>query len=109
MSRAAPWHHALQRFASAMRDAYGTRLLAVVLYGSRARGDAEQASDIDVLVVLDPGGDFWAEFDQISPVASRISLEFDVVISALPVAAEEYGDPHSPLLINARRDGVHIV
>ena len=31
---------------------YGDRLVKMVLYSSRARGDAEHYSDIDVLVVL---------------------------------------------------------
>jgi len=37
---------------------YGRRLVQMVLYGSHARGDAEDGSDIDVLVVLTgPGRD----------------------------------------------------
>ena len=35
---------------------YGNRLAHMVLFGSRARGDAEQDSDFDVLVVLHAPG-----------------------------------------------------
>ncbi len=37
------------------RAAFGEGLLGVVVLGSWARGDAAAASDIDVLVVIDPG------------------------------------------------------
>lgn len=36
------------------RDLFGDRLLAVVAYGSWARGDDHRESDVDLLVVLDP-------------------------------------------------------
>jgi len=63
------WRDALSRFLSEMKAIYGSRLDCVVLYGSRARGDAEAMSDVDTLIVLDVLGDFWAEFNRISPIA----------------------------------------
>jgi predicted nucleotidyltransferase len=35
-----------------LEEIYGERLVRMVLYGSRARGEAEPGSDIDVLIVL---------------------------------------------------------
>ncbi len=100
------WRSALQQFAEAMKSLYGNRLSRVLLYGSRARGDASEASDIDVLVVLTSGADFWVEFKRISPVASRISLENDVVISAIPVDTDEFRAGRTPLLTNVQREAV---
>jgi len=37
----------------ALRTALGDRLVAVVLFGSRARGDAESSSDWDLLVITE--------------------------------------------------------
>jgi predicted nucleotidyltransferase len=42
---------ALERLASAVRGLLGERLDRILLFGSRARGDAEPDSDIDVLVL----------------------------------------------------------
>lgn len=102
----APWKQALRQFVDELRALYGPRLDRVVLYGSRARGETQEDSDVDLLVVLSPLPDFWAELSRIAPVASRVSLEWDVVLSAIPVDAAEFADPHSPLLISSRREGV---
>jgi predicted nucleotidyltransferase len=49
---------AVERFAAGVRALLGDALERVVLYGSRARGDADEGSDIDLLVLtrhpLDP-------------------------------------------------------
>ena len=43
----------LQRFRAALADRFAARLRRVVLFGSHARGDAHEESDVDVLVVVD--------------------------------------------------------
>src|SRR5712691_2261832 len=42
----------LNRFRAALNEAYGERIERVVLFGSRARGDARPDSDYDVAVFL---------------------------------------------------------
>jgi len=44
---------ALERFANAVRERFGARATELVLFGSRARGDAHEESDVDVLVVIE--------------------------------------------------------
>jgi hypothetical protein len=44
---------AIAAFASAARRHYGSRLVGLLLFGSRARGDHTRESDADVAVVLD--------------------------------------------------------
>jgi predicted nucleotidyltransferase len=43
----------LERFRAALEARYGKRLREVVLFGSWARGEADEESDVDVLVVID--------------------------------------------------------
>ena len=105
---AADWRTALREFAEDLRALYGSRLDRVILYGSRARGDAETLSDVDVLVVLDQCLDFWGEFHRISPLASRASLAHGVVLSALPTSVKEFSEADSTLFVNARREGVPV-
>ena len=102
------WRVALEDFVSEVRGVYGPRLRGVVLYGSRARGEAEEASDIETLVILDRCSDFWDDFNLLSPIASRVSLEHDVVISATPIDMSDYEESRNPLVLNARREGVAV-
>jgi hypothetical protein len=54
---------------------------------------------------LNPIGRFWEEFERISQVASRLSLEHDVVISALPVDLDDLRAQRTPFLLNVSREG----
>jgi predicted nucleotidyltransferase len=42
----------LKRFRAALAELYGDRLERVVLFGSRARGDARADSDYDIAVFI---------------------------------------------------------
>ena len=44
---------ALHAYVHALQERWGPQLLDVVLFGSKARGDAHPGSDIDVVVILD--------------------------------------------------------
>ncbi len=108
MNEKPTWRVALDQFTDELRGLYGSQLDSIILYGSRARGDADETSDVDTLVLLDPCPDFWREFNRISPIASRISLEHDVVISALPADSTAFEKTASPLFLNAHREGIRV-
>lgn len=44
---------ALDRFTLTLRERFGRRLRELVLFGSYARGEAHDESDVDILVVID--------------------------------------------------------
>jgi predicted nucleotidyltransferase len=84
---------------------YGERLMHMLLFGSQARGDAEPASDIDVLVVLQGPVDPGEEIARTGEVTALLSLKHDVVISRVFISAEQFIEEQSPLLLNVRREG----
>ena len=43
----------LDKLAASLKSVYGTKLKAVILYGSVARGTATPDSDIDIMVLVD--------------------------------------------------------
>lgn len=49
------------------------------LFGSKARGDFDPDSDLDILIILENAD--WTVRDQIHLLAARVSLEYDVLIN----------------------------
>jgi predicted nucleotidyltransferase len=97
----------LKRFRAALDELYGERIERVVLFGSRARGDARADSDYDVAVFLRGFADRWQEVDRIIPVVTDILYEDEAFIHAMPYRAGAYQDRTS-LMREIRREGVDL-
>ena len=87
---------------------YGSRLKYLLIYGSYARGEAEEGSDLDLMVVLDQAADPLAERERLSELLFELSLKYDIVLSVLPVGKYALEQERKPLFINARREGVSV-
>jgi predicted nucleotidyltransferase len=96
----------LKEFREELENLYGKRLKSIILYGSWARGDATEDSDIDLLIVLEGKVIPGKEIDRMIDVITEINLKHGVLISVYPVSEEDYSTINSPLLINVRREGV---
>lgn len=97
----------LVRFRAALDALYGARIERVVLYGSRARGDARADSDYDVAVFLNDLIDRWGEVDRIIPVVTDIIEDTGAVIHARPYRAGSHREP-TPLMHELRREGIDL-
>lgn len=86
-------------------EVYGDRLVHLVLFGSQARGDAVEGSDIDVLIVLRGAVEPWTEISRTSNIAAELSLRHNVVVSRVFVSLDRYVGERTPLLMNVRREG----
>lgn len=87
---------------------YGDRLKGVVLYRSMARKQATPTSDIDLLVLLAPPLDYFAELWQIVNVLYPLQLESEHLISAKPVSIKDFEAGSVSLYRNAKREGVTV-
>jgi uncharacterized protein len=87
---------------------YGDRLERVVLFGSRARGDAHPGSDYDVAVFLHDmdDRDRLREMDRITDITTAILYDTGELIEALPYSAATYSDPRMPLMYAIRTEGI---
>ena len=98
----------LKRFRTAVTEIYGDRLERVVLFGSRARGDAREDSDYDVAVLLRDMSDRFAEMDRLADITSAILYDTGEFIEALPYSAATYNDPRMPLMYAIRTEGISL-
>jgi predicted nucleotidyltransferase len=64
----------LVRFRQALGVAYGNKLERVVLFGSRARGDARPDSDCDVAVFIHEPGSFNDEAVRLAAIGTDILM-----------------------------------
>ena len=97
----------LNCFRAALDDVYGERIERVVLFGSRARGDARPDSDYDIAVFLRQPDELWSELGHLSHITTDILLDTGAVISAKPFPAGAYREP-SPLMREIRADGLDL-
>ena len=98
----------LKDLRSRLDALYGDRLVRLVLYGSHARGDAGEESDIDVLIVLKGPFDYWEELRRTEEAMASVCLEYDVVVSTVFLTPEEAELSRHPLPANIRREGITV-
>lgn len=87
---------------------YGDRLKGVYLYGSYARGDAREDSDIDVAVVLDEIQDRWKEREQVGDVSAAISLREDCLLTAFVMSAGDWSDRPNAIHRSISGEGIAV-
>jgi predicted nucleotidyltransferase len=91
-----------------MKELYADRLHSLVLFGSQARGDANQDSDIDILVVLKDEVDSWTEIKRTGEFIAHLSLENNILINNVFVSAQQFSEQNTTLMRNVKREGIPI-
>ena len=97
----------LSRFRAALDEVYGDRVERVVLYGSRARGEARPDSDYDVAVFLKTLTDRWEELDRLAVLRVRFLDETGAFFDVRPYLASAISE-RSPLMHEIREEGVEL-
>ena len=91
-----------------MLDAlYGERAERVVLFGSRARGDAAPDSDYDIAVFIKDPGSLSEELHRLAAIGTDLLIDTGAVISAKPFRAGSYRE-RTGFMHDLRRDGIDL-
>ena len=96
----------LQELHQTLKVFYGDRLTNLILFGSHARRDATEDSDIDILIVLQDSVSPGDEILRISALKTDLNLKYDELISVTPISEIDYQTRSTPLLENIRREGI---
>jgi len=94
----------LKELKGKIKEAIKDKFVALILYGSYARGDYEFGSDIDVLLVVREN---LTSFEK-DNISSDLNLKYDIVITCFYYLYEVFKTWETPLLMNVRREGIEV-
>ncbi|MBL7063020.1 MAG: nucleotidyltransferase domain-containing protein [Anaerolineae bacterium] len=101
---------AIEAFLKRVRRAYPQRVKQMRLFGSKARGDSNADSDIDILLVVDE--EDWRFRHAISNVAADVSLAYDVLVEPRVIGQARWDEMRRhrfALYENVQAEGVGLV
>ncbi|MDI6791311.1 MAG: nucleotidyltransferase domain-containing protein [bacterium] len=100
---------AVSEYLERLRRNYGKILKTTILFGSKARGDSDEESDIDLLVVVKD--EDWSLQEEIALEAFKPMLEHDVIISPLVMGSKRFlwhKTHRAPLYRNLEAEGIEL-
>ena len=102
------------RYAEEAKKVYGSKLYRFILFGSCARGDFNNESDVDIMILLDvPPEEIPRERRKTSEIYSLLDMEFDYDILFSTVVQSKdvfmkYGRA-SNFYMNVEKEGIDYV
>lgn len=97
----------LKRFKAALHRLYGDQIDRVVLFGSRARGEASSTADYDVAVFLTTLPNRWTERYRLADLRVDLIDETGAFFDIKPFHVTQYSD-RTALMHEIRRDGLDV-
>jgi len=101
---------AVEELSSILRKTYGNEIKEIRLFGSKARGDFEKYSDIDIFVVFDREVD-WKFEEEIDAFLYEIETKYGVFFNLILYSSKQLKDSKIqalPLINNIRKEGIAI-
>ena len=101
----------LQKVYMRSKEIFGSSFDSVILFGSYARGDFDEESDIDILILADiPSAKLSDYREHIDALCGDLFWEYGIVISAIEKDTETYNRYSNllPFYKNIAKEGVKI-
>lgn len=102
----------LNEAADGLKQVFGEKLKAVILFGSYARGDFNRDSDVDIAVLLDmPREEISGYKRRLIEYSSDLDFKYDILTSFRCIPCDEYERWKNslPFYLNIEREGVKII
>ena len=98
-----------KEFKGELEKLYGDELADLILFGSHARGDFHEESDIDFAVVLkNPATTSTSEIMKVSDVGNDLSLKYGQLITYIGIAEFKLMQSNLGIYQEIRKDGIRI-
>ncbi len=100
---------ALSKFLDKLDREYRSTVIQIVLYGSGARGDRGEDSDLDLLVITN--SEDWRDHEPIRYLAASLSNQYDIFLSPKVMGIKHFQrlKREQPLFYQSiRQDGVEL-
>lgn len=111
MDRREVLNNILRKTSEELHDTFGQKLDSVILYGSYARGDYDDESDIDVMALVDMDKSELSKYRRkISSFAGDMDMKYDVLLSIKLQDKKTFDEYKTalPYYMNVLKDGVKI-
>ena len=98
----------LKQYVNQIREIYGSHLKTVILYGSYARGDYREDSDIDIALLTSCNRNDAKKYSKIlAEIATKLAMEYYVVINFVCIPCIEFIQKKTwyPYFKSIERDG----
>lgn len=101
----------LNKYVSELEKIYGAYLKSVILYGSYARGDFSEESDIDIMILLDLDDMHIKKYrHELSGITYDFNMEYEVDIKPIAKSQEHFEkwEDIYPFYKNVKSEGVKL-
>ena len=101
----------LEKYTEELISIYGEHLKSVILYGSYARGDNKEGSDIDIMILLDISDIEIKEYrKKLSYITFDYNMDYDVDIKPIAKSKEHFEKwvEAYPFYANVKKEGVEL-
>ena len=92
-------------FKNLVHQLYGEHLERLILFGSQARGDAKEDSDVDILIITQKHLSLVGR-EKLIALISDLAINQNILINFIEMSPQRYNSEQSPLLLNVRREGI---
>ena len=102
----------LKKIAETYRLVYGDNLVKIMMYGSYARGDYDDYSDVDIAAIVK--GERQAlqnALKEVWDISADLELEYETIVSPTVIPFDEYEEYRNdiPYYMNIDKEGVVVV
>lgn len=99
----------LDQYVSEIQKLYGQHLRTIILYGSYARGDFREDSDVDIMVLVDLPSEKLDEYsDALAEIDFEYNVDYDIWMMPVVKNIEHFNHwvKAYPFYSNVQKEGV---